>query len=75
MHDRHSDVFSWLREKLTLLESSERRVAALKKAIGESIKELIERDVDEAMKLIEQWFDTDAYCESLIMHELSEHPE
>jgi hypothetical protein len=85
MRDRHSDVFSWLGEKLGLLTKSERgaapnrtdmsRAAALKVAIGESIKELIERDVDEAMKLIEQWFDSDAYCEELIMHELSEYPD
>jgi hypothetical protein len=38
------------------------------------MRELIELDVDKALELIDKWYD-DSYSDSLIVGELSEHPE
>ena len=38
------------------------------------MREIIEMDVEKAMKLIETWFEAENYCEQLISVELVDHP-
>ena len=72
-------IFYWIEEKFQALRirsktDPELKLGKLKAAVASKMRDLIELNVDKALELIDKWYD-DSYSDSLIVGELSEHPE